>query len=101
MKLNLVCFFLFCYENELNDRTIVRTFRTPLVFYKFKEHLVIPPPTDYGGVTEGDTSKLVMPPPTDYGGVTEGDTTKLVMPPPTDYGGVTEGSEAFTRHLSS
>ena len=32
LKLNLVCFFLFCYENELNDRTIIRTFRTPLVF---------------------------------------------------------------------
>ena len=33
LKLNLVCFFLFCYENELNDRTIIRTFRTPLVFH--------------------------------------------------------------------
>ena len=31
LKLNLVCFFLFCYENELNDRTIIRTFRTPLI----------------------------------------------------------------------
>ena len=31
LKLNLVCFFLFCYENELNDRTIIRTFQTPLV----------------------------------------------------------------------
>ena len=33
LKLNLVCFFLFCYENELNDRTIIRTFRTPLVLF--------------------------------------------------------------------
>ena len=32
LKLNLVCFFLFCYENELNDRTIIRTFRTPLLY---------------------------------------------------------------------